>query len=314
MLKRNLCHVVVGVAIAGAFGFIFRTNLARFGWDGLRAAGYSPFHIETRDMYFHSGNLELCGTLYVPTMKWIKYPAIVICHGGTKLGRRLTLYVMMARQLASRGYVVFTIDLRGFGDSEDPRRIETFADLDFVQDVSAALTVLTSLSQVDPSRLHTIGHSFGAGVAVMAGIRDVRVAKTVSIAPGRNTKERFFGAAASEPNWPSERMSQDMKIYPPISPALFDPHLKDYIAEAILDYPVHPPVLLVDGAEEYDEELVLLSDVYRQMTAPKGYVTIPQADHYFGTIRDQDGTAGDVAYDQTVLTALVDAIDQWLQP
>jgi len=291
--------IVVIVLAAGAFA--------------LCANHLMPQRIETTDMRFVSGNLTLFGTLYLPEPATAQLPGVVICHGGTRRGRRLALYVAMARALALRGYAVLTFDFRGFGDSDDPQRLRTFADLDFVTDVSAALTALSKQSQVDATRLYAVGHSFGAGVAVMAGIRDPRVRKVVSISAGRGTMPRFFGENATDPDYPQKRMSRDMKIAPPIPQALFYPHLMDYIAEAILDYPTHPPVLLVDGANERAEELTFLNDVYDRMTPPKGYVTIPGADHYFGTKMDQDGSRGDFPYNRAVLNALIDALAHWLR-
>lgn len=312
-MKRAWLLVFSSLVIVGLAGYIQRDQIFRGMLTVVRQGGQHRFEVTTRDVQFLSGNVQLRGTLYLPEPSWLKYPGVVVCHGGTALGRRLALYVVLAQHLAARGYVVLTFDFRGIGDSEDPHRFETSADLDFVQDVAAALTVLATTPQVDSSRLYTIGHSFGAGVAVMAGIRDGRVKRVVSISPGRGTRERFFSADSLDPKYPSRRMSQDMRIDPPIPPAIFDPHLKDYIAEAILDYPVHPPIMLMDGADEAQEDLAFLKDVYENMTAPKAYVTIAEADHYFGTTRDQDGTSGDVPYDRSILADFVTAIDRWLQ-
>jgi alpha-beta hydrolase superfamily lysophospholipase len=110
---------------------------------------------------------------------------VVLCHGGTPLGRRLALFTVAARKLAERGYVVLAVDLRGFGDSERPPRFETAADLDFVQDVTAAVDYLATLRRVDGSRIGVVGHSFGAGVAVAACCDGASAA--VSVSPGRHT-------------------------------------------------------------------------------------------------------------------------------
>jgi dienelactone hydrolase len=225
----------------------------------------------------------------------------------------LALFTVSARKLAERGYIVLTLDFRGFGDSERPRNFESAADLDFVQDVVAAVDYLAALESVDAGRISAVGHSFGAGVAVAAALRDRRIERAVSISPGRNTAKRFFGPGAPDPGYPSRRMSRDMGVDPPIPRALFDPHLKAYVAEAILDAPVHPPILLVDGDKEAPDDLAFLADVAARMTGPKGYVTIPGADHYFGTRQDQDGSAADAPYDAKIMDALVDAIDTWLK-
>jgi dienelactone hydrolase len=306
---KALC-VLAAVVLAGAFLHHRIRDFITATACGVAASGR---RVSTEDVHFPSGTLRIAGTLYAPFPLTGRRPAVVISHGGTRRGRRLALYTVAARKLAERGYVVLVIDFRGFGDSERPRRFETASDLDFVQDVVAAVDYLASNGNVDPGRISAVGHSFGAGVAVAAALRDRRIGRAVSISPGRNTAKRFFGPGAPDPAYPSRRMSRDMGVDPPIPRALFDPHLKAYVAEAILDHPVHPPVLLVDGANEAPDDLAFLADVAARMTAPKGYVTIPGADHYFGTRQDQDGSAPTTPYDARVMAALVDALDAWLK-
>lgn len=306
---KTLC-VVAAAVILGAY---LHARVLDFTGDASRRAGRPGRPAATTDVRFPSGNLLLAGTLYTPSPLAGPLPALVISHGGTRRGRRLALFTVAARKLAERGYIVLTVDFRGFGDSERPRAFETAADLDFVRDVVAAVDYLTTLESVDAGRIAAVGHSFGAGVAVAAALRDRRIDRAVSISPGRNTARRFFGPGAPDPGYPSRRMSRDMGVDPPIPGALFDPHLKSYVAEAVLDHPVHPPILLVDGDRESPDDLAFLADVAARMTGPKGYVTIPGADHYFGTRQDQDGSAANTPYDAKIMDALVDAIDGWLK-
>jgi dienelactone hydrolase len=312
MAVRNT-GVLCAAALVVCIGIAVRDPILRLTASLTRHIPRPVKRVTAVDVSFPSGNLRIAGTLYSPAPILGRHPAVVISHGGTRLGRRLALYTVAARKLAERGYVVLAIDLRGFGDSERPRRFENSSDLDFPQDIVAAVDYLNTLHRVDPRRINVAGHSFGAGVAVAAAVRDHRIARAVSIAPGRNNLKRFYGPGAPDPGYPSRRMSRDMGVDPPIPPALFDPHLKDYAAEAILDYPTHPPILLVDGGEERTDDLSFLGDVAARMTAPKGYVTIPGADHYFGTGRDQEGSATAPACNAAVMDALVAAIDDWLR-
>ncbi len=301
---KMLCAVAMAI-FAGAF---VCGNAPGLTSNAASGAGMPTHQIIADDIRFPSGNLRIAGTLYTPSPLTGLHPAVVISHGGTRRGRRLALYTVVARKLAERGYIVLTIDFRGFGDSGRPRRFDTTSDLDII----AAVDYLAANQRVDPARISAIGHSFGAGVAVAASLRDRRIARAVSISPGRNTAKRFFGPGAPDPNYPSRRMSRDMGVDPPIPRALFDPHLKDYVAEAILDYPIHPPVLLVDGQKESAADLAFLRDVAARMTEPKSYVTIPGADHYFGTRQDQDGSTLTTAYDARVMDQLVEALDTWM--
>lgn len=315
MVKRKgwISAILLIIGLIGGIGYCEQAWLARTFTICRQQLGWSHFPIRTTEIELLSGNLTLRGTLYAPDSAWGSYPGIVICHGGTRFGRKLAMYVVMARELAVRGYVVLTFDFRGYGDSEDPHRFRAFSDVDFTRDVTSALTALASVKQVDATRLYVIGHSFGAGVGVAAGMRDVRVKKIVSIAPGRGTDSRFFGEHATDPDVPQIRASDEMKISPPIPKDILYPHMIDYVAEAVLDYPIHAPILLIDGADESEEDRAFLNDVYARMTAPKGYVTIRDADHYFGTQRDQNDFSENFPYDQSVMKEFIETIDAWIR-
>lgn len=310
---RNLSIFGILLLLLVGVGYVERERVLHLLNPLLQKINIVPLQVHTTDIDFLSGNVQIKGTLYAPDTKFGIYPGVLICHGGTKYGRQLALYVVLARLLAEQGHVVLTFDFRGFGDSEDPHQFDTFSDLDFVQDVSSALTYLTGSTQVDSSRLYVVGHSFGAGVAVLAGIRDYRIGKTVSISPGRCTDQRFFGENAPEPDYPSVRLSYDMKIKPLIPKAILDPHLKDYTAAAFLKFPVHPPILLVDGEHEGQDEMACLQDIYSKMTEPKAYVTIADADHYFGTKRQQKVVIEDIPYDHSIMTELIETLVQWFR-
>ena len=309
-MKRNMIigFIIMGI-VCGGVGYVKRATLRRIA----HALTPGILKEQQEEVTFVSGNLQLYGTLYTPGWSLRKHPAVIVCHGGTPIGRRMALYTVMARELAARGYVVLTFDFRGFGDSEDPQRFETFSDLDFTHDVSAALDYVSELGQVDTSRLFLIGHSFGAGVVLPASVRDRRVRKVISISPPRNTAERQYGPNAIDPSYPQKRLSKDMNIHPPIPQEVFYPHLKEYVAEDILRYPEHLPVLFIDGAEEEENERDFLREVYEQMAEPKAYTTIQGADHYFGTTRNLDGSVAPPAYDATVMSALIERIDEWFR-
>ncbi len=309
MKRRHLqigmcCGILLALACA-AYLVPHRSQIVRKirSWRG----------VQTRDIEFFSRNLRLRGTLYTPRRLMLKKSsAIVLCHGGTPIGRKLALYVIAAQQLAERGYVVLTFDFRGFGESDDPPRYDSASDLDFTQDVSAALNYLSSLKDVDAKHLYLIGHSFGAGVVLPASVKDHRVRRVVSISPPRDTQRLQYGKNALDPMYPTKRLSADMGIAPPIAPEIFYPHLREYAAEEILRYPNHLPLLLIDGSEETPQDRRFLASVAFQLREPKKYVTIPGADHYYGTRRDQNGAAGDVAHNAP-MAALIDEIAAYLK-
>jgi dienelactone hydrolase len=275
--------------------------------------GFHPvFKYTSQEIEFSHQNLKLKGSLYIPEGKG-PFPGVVIAHGGTRLGRKLALYVVMGQKLAEKGYIALSFDFRGFGESEDPPEIKSQADLDFVGDLTQAVSTLMTVKTLDPQRIYLIGHSFGAGVVIQEGVRDPRVKKIISIAPGRRTFERFFGENAPEKDWPQIRISHDMKLPYLIPKDILYPILISFIAESILEFPQHPPLLFVDGSLEDPEDQKFLKDVYLKMTEPKDYVTIPGADHYFGTRKDESGFGRTPFYEEKVVREFIDTLDRWLR-
>jgi pimeloyl-ACP methyl ester carboxylesterase len=136
------------------------------------------------DARFASGNVEIVGSLYRPGEGEGAMPGVLLLHGSTPEGRRMGLYRIMAEALAERGYVVLAIDQRGFGESApaaDPRRGDAF---DYVGDAVRALAYLAAQPGVDSMRLSVIGHSFGVGIALTAGLSEPRTQGIVIISPG----------------------------------------------------------------------------------------------------------------------------------
>jgi acetyl esterase/lipase len=76
-----------------------------------------------RNVKIQSQGLTITGTLYEPDAAGER-PAILLLHGSTPEGRKLGLYRVLGKGLADRGYVVFTIDRRGYGDSDDPPLVD----------------------------------------------------------------------------------------------------------------------------------------------------------------------------------------------
>lgn len=270
----------------------------------------APFSYTTEEIEFTNRDLKLKGSLYIPEGRG-PFPGVVIAHGSTQLGRKLALYIIIGQKLAERGYIVLTFDFRGFGESDDPPKFETPEDLDFVGDLTQAISTLATVKNLDHERIYLIGHSFGAGVVIQVGVQNEWVKKIVSMAPGRRALELYLGEDAVDRNWSQIRMSEDMGLSQPIPRDLLYPILISFVSEVILEFPNHPPLLFVDGSLEDPKDQEFLKSVYLKMTEPKGYVTIQHADHYFGTRKDETGPAP--FYDETVVQELINTLDKWLR-
>jgi pimeloyl-ACP methyl ester carboxylesterase len=260
-----------------------------------------------QEVSFQSHGLTIVGTLYQPETEG-EHPAILLLHGSTPEGRKLGLYRKLGAELAGRGYVVLSMDQRGFGQSDDPPAAELPADFDFVADVGSAVTFLSSVAGVDAARLYVVGHSFGGDVAVAAGIVEPRIAKIVAIGPGRRVKERY----QYEQAYFQRRLTRYMRL-----PQTVSIEVITYIEEALplenhLDYftqPDHKPLLLIDGMGESEADRRFLQQMCDVITGPRVCVTLADADHYANVLN----VGSLVIYDQRVAQSLVETIDQWLK-
>lgn len=267
---------------------------------------------EREEVSFQSGSVRLSGTLYVPRQGG-SLPGIVLAHGRTEWARRQALFVVLAERLAARGYAVLSFDFRGFGESEDPPRIESPADLDFAGDLRSALDRLASTKRVDAAQLFLIGHSFGGGVVLRAAVDDPRVKKVISLSPPRRSYELFFDEQAKRKTQLRDEMMESMHLSPPVPTTLLYPVLQKLVPETLLGLAKHPPVLFVEGSMENDEDRAGMKLVFDQITPPKEYAVIEGAYHYYGTkrvARGPDSTKFD--FQEGIVEALVQTIDRWL--
>ena len=67
-------------------------------------------------LYHSRENYTVTGSLIYPAQKAEKYPAILFVCGHSENGRLRDMYQTAARQLASRGFVVLSIDPVGQGE------------------------------------------------------------------------------------------------------------------------------------------------------------------------------------------------------
>ncbi len=129
---------------------------------------------------FNAG-CRLAGTVLLPDTDTGAAPGIVQGPGWLGL-RDAKLYVPYHEALTAAGFVVLTLDYRGFGGSEGDA---TFLDpMAQVSDIRAGLDYLQTRPEVDPRRLGVFGSGgTGGGNAVMVAGLDDRVLATVAQVP-----------------------------------------------------------------------------------------------------------------------------------
>ncbi|MGB5161588.1 MAG: alpha/beta fold hydrolase [Thermoanaerobaculia bacterium] len=121
---------------------------------------------EPRDASFANGDVELSGTLFVPTTPG-PHPAAVIIHGSGTSHRDNLWYLQIAHHLLSHEIAVLLPDKRGSGLSSGEWRLAGFED--FVADTNAGVEWARQQPEIDPSRVGFVGVSQGGSwIAPMA--------------------------------------------------------------------------------------------------------------------------------------------------
>ena len=259
---------------------------------------------------FSAGSLKLKGDLYLSSTP-AEVPTILLLHGSSIWGRKLPFIPAVATEFQQLNYNVFAIDIRSHGESEKPQSYTSEA-FDFAQDITAAFDYLETEFPGGNQPFYVVGHSFGAGVATAAILRESRINKVVLFAPPRRLQERFLNPEAKEKQKLLLRWQIDMQLDQPLTydywhPVMAALDLETYIEQ--LEKPGHPPIFLIDAQQEPEEDLAFFQQMYERISQPVDYWTIPNTGHYL----DTGLVLKSSAYHQPTVKAFVDKIDQWLK-
>lgn len=117
---------------------------------------------------------KIAGNLYLPSdyKPGKKYPAIITVHPGGGVKEQTSgLYAML---LAKKGFVTLAFDASHQGESEGtPRYIEIPTER--VEDIRSAVDYLTTLPQVDASKIGILGICAGGGYSISAAQTEHRI-------------------------------------------------------------------------------------------------------------------------------------------
>ncbi len=140
----------------------------------------------SKDVKFRNeqANITLAGTITYPKDK-TNCPAVILLTGSGSQDRDEALFeqkpfLRIADRLSANGIAVLRFDDRGFAQSEGD--LATATTYDFVTDARAAYEFMKKYPGIDTKKIGFIGHSEGAGVAVMAASEDKSVAFVVMLA------------------------------------------------------------------------------------------------------------------------------------
>ncbi len=161
---------------------------------------------------FRSGDLTLEGMLARPERS--ASPGAVICHPHPMYGGSMDNNVVEAIIAAMwrRGYATLRFNFRGVGASEG----EYDGGEGEAADARAAVEFLAAQPDIDRGAIALAGYSFGAAVALRAGLGESRVARVIAVALPVAAMDSGINSAATKPVL---LVSGDRDTYSPI-PAL----------------------------------------------------------------------------------------------
>jgi uncharacterized protein len=187
------------------------------------------------------------------------HPAVIVMHGW---GGNAAMMLPLARPLHDAGFAALFIDARCHGASD----ADSFASLPrFAEDLEHALAWMANRAEIDAARIALIGHSVGAGAALLAASRRPDVAALVIVSA-------FAHPAAMMRRWLATKRIPER----PVGRYVLDyvqrtiGHRFDDIAPVATIARVRCPVLLVHGA---DDAVVPLADA-RQIFAARAHEAV----------------------------------------
>jgi uncharacterized protein len=110
-------------------------------------------------------------------------PVVVVMHGWASAAEDL---LPAAPALVGADLAMLFVDARGHGRSDSA---EFMSMPRFAEDLDAAVAWLRARPDTDPHRIALIGHSVGAGAALLVASRDPDIAAVVSIASMAHPRE-----------------------------------------------------------------------------------------------------------------------------
>ena len=262
-----------------------------------------------KDVFFEGDGLKIAGTIFSSGSR--RKPGIIFLHSSSVKGRKLPFCLLLCDRLAKQGFHVLSIDMRGFGESEDPLLIDAVESWQSKGDIRNALDFLIQNADVDTSQIFIVGHSAGANQAIIAGIEDKRIKKIVAIGPSRRVKERALSEQTDERDYFLQRFTKDRQLDKTLSWSTYSQLAENGIIDNHVCYfqtDGHKPIFLIDGSLESPADLQFLSKIYDLLIPPKKYVTIYGSNHYSNI----KAIGGLVFYRKPVFDSLVNEISNWL--
>jgi pimeloyl-ACP methyl ester carboxylesterase len=249
---------------------------------------------------------SLIGRVYYPRRLFRHtYPAILFCHGLLPAGKDTQLYRNLLRDLAGRGYLVFSFDMLGFGDSRKAASFRAPDNLDFVADVEAALDYMADNLPVKGNTVTIVGHSMGANLALAVGAHDPRIKNIIMISPGNFNYPDRYSSAQKQPF--IKKLSRSIKA--PVSEDQWDRLGKPLNIFQYLPVEQSKNIYIILAEDDRPNIFRYSCRFFKKLDAHKDHTLIPNSNHNFGAEYQE----GNEIIDPEPCAELAAKIDAWIR-
>jgi uncharacterized protein len=169
-------------------GMLLRTLLLR-----LYRLPVRPVHLTPADLDLQADDVEFATVDGARLRGWFlpvngaddggAHPVVVVMHGWASAAEDL---LPVAPAVIGASLSLLFVDARGHGRSD---AAEFMSMPRFAEDLHAAVAWVRERPDVDAARIALVGHSVGAGAALLVASRDPRIAAVVSIASMADPRE-----------------------------------------------------------------------------------------------------------------------------
>lgn len=241
----------------------------------------------------------IAATLNIPASA-TPVPAVLMLHGfGSSRDEVGHLYTRAAEALAARGIASLRIDFRGFGKSDGDTGATTVdSQLD---DARVGLAYLSKVKGIDSARVGVLGFSLGGAIGsflaadepekikslvTWSSVGDLKADFTASLGQKAFDRAREEGIVGLDLGWRTIALKQ----------AFFDSLDSRKVEDAIARYP--GAYLAIAGQKDFSaaylEKFAGLSKASQKLT-----YLVPNGDHMFGVLGDDQNMAIDVIFKTT---------------
>lgn len=171
-------ELLSGLSLAGLLLWGFHRAIHRGLAPRRNSVRQSPgdLGLAYREARIPTANGRILFGWFLPAAQAGQAPAVALLHGW---GGNTETLLPLARPLHQAGFTVLLFDARCHGRSDE----DSFASLPrFAEDLEHALDWLRQQPGVDSRRLALVGHSVGAGAALLVASRRDDISAVVSIA------------------------------------------------------------------------------------------------------------------------------------